>query len=264
MGLLAGLIFRLNLMALPYKVRLAFLMNKVMSIFSENVNVGDDQAYLAPLKIGLTGGIASGKTTVSNSFAKLGVPVIDADVIARALVEPGQPALELIIQTFGPEIINTTCRLNRAKLRQQIYADKLERQRLEAILHPRIKKTMQEQIARLREPYCLLSIPLLLETGMLDIVDRVLVVDCPPALQRQRLKARDGVNPKEIEQIIKAQATREARLAIANEVIYNDSSLEDLQKQVLALHQGYCAIKLRQTGGQCTHTPQVNFPLSLQ
>jgi len=193
-----------------------------------------------PLKIGLTGGIASGKTTVSKHFAKLGVPVIDADVIAHALVEPGQPALEHIIQTFGSEIINSTGQLNRAKLRQKIYANPFERQRLEAILHPRIKKNMQEQIASLHDAYCLLSIPLLIETGMLELVDRVLVVDCPPPLQEQRIKTRDGLNSKEIEQIIKVQATRETRLAIANDVIYNDSSLDNLQKQVLALHQRYC------------------------
>ncbi len=193
-----------------------------------------------PLKIGLTGGIASGKTTVSKHFAKLGVPVIDADVIAHALVEPGQPALEQIIQTFGSEIINSRGQLNRAKLRKTIYANPFERQRLEAILHPRIKKNMQEQIASLHEAYCLLSIPLLIETGMLELVDRVLVVDCPPQLQEQRIKTRDGLNSTEIEQIIKVQATRDARLAIANDVIYNNSSLDNLQKQVLALHQRYC------------------------
>ncbi|TGO03744.1 hypothetical protein PN36_00855 [Candidatus Thiomargarita nelsonii] len=193
-----------------------------------------------PLKIGLTGGIASGKTTVSKHFAKIGVPVIDADVIAHALVEPGQPALEHIIQTFGSEIINSRGQLNRAKLRKKIYANPFERQRLEAILHPRIKKNMQEQIASLHDAYCLLSIPLLIETGMLELVDRVLVVDCPPPLQEQRIKTRDGLNSKEIEQIIKVQATRETRLAIANDVIDNDSSLENLQKQVLALHQRYC------------------------
>lgn len=193
-----------------------------------------------PLKIGLTGGIASGKTTVSNLFAELSVPVIDADRIAYALVEPGQPTLELVIQTFGLEITNNDGSLNRAKLRQKIFADKPMRQRLEAILHPRIKKTMQEQIAGLRTAYCLLSIPLLLESRWLDMVKRVLVVDCPPALQRQRLLDRDGLSQKEIEQIIKAQANREARLAIANDVIYNHGGFSNLQQQVLTLHQQYC------------------------
>jgi dephospho-CoA kinase len=191
------------------------------------------------LKVGLTGGIASGKTTVSNLFAKLGVPVIDADVIAHKLVEPGQPALDVIVQTFGPSIINNDKSLNRAKLRALIFADEHKRQRLEAILHPRIKKTMQDQIAQLRDPYCLLCIPLLLETQQLDTVERILVVDCPPDLQRQRLVERNGLSYNEMERIIKAQANRDARLAIANEVIYNNSDLEHLQQQVLTLHQRY-------------------------
>jgi dephospho-CoA kinase len=177
-----------------------------------------------PLKIGLTGGIASGKTTVSNRFANLGVPIIDADVIAHA-------------------IINNAGHLDRAKLRKQIFTDKHKRQRLETILHPRIKKNMQEQIwiyAKLREPYCLLSIPLLLETRMQGLVDRVLVVDCSPPLQRQRLLERDGLTPDEIKPIIRAQTTPKARLTIANDVIYNDGSLDDLQQQIEALHKDYC------------------------
>ncbi len=193
-----------------------------------------------PLKIGLTGGIASGKTTVSNLFAKFNVPVIDADVIAHALVEPGQPTLELIIQTFGAKIINNDGSLNRVKLRQQIFADSQKRQRLETILHPRIRQTMQEQMAMLRCPYCLLSIPLLLETQMQDMVDRVLVVDCPEQLQRQRLIARNGFSIQEIEQIMKTQANREARLAIANDVIYNGFTLDKLHGQVEAKHRMYC------------------------
>ncbi|MCK5667272.1 MAG: dephospho-CoA kinase, partial [Thiotrichaceae bacterium] len=191
------------------------------------------------IKIGLTGGIASGKTTVSNQFAKFGVPIIDADEIAHALVEPGQPALELIIQTFGYDIINSEGRLIRAKLRKKIFADSQQRQRLEAILHPRIRQTMQEQIAMLCCSYCVLSIPLLLETQQQNTVDRVLVVDCPPALQRQRLMARNGLDKTDAEQIIKAQAKREARLAIANDLIYNDSNFDKLCGQVLALHRIY-------------------------
>lgn len=192
-----------------------------------------------PLRIGLTGGIAGGKTTVSNQFAQLGVPIIDADIIAHQLVKPDQPAFKLILQAFGPEMLQNDGTLNRAKLRQQIFADSEQRQRLEAILHPRIRQMMLDQVAQLRDPYCLLSIPLLLETQQLDLVDRVLVVDCPPKLQRQRLLNRDGFSTAEIEQILAAQANRKARLAIANDVIYNDSDLDNLQKQVLALHQWY-------------------------
>jgi dephospho-CoA kinase len=192
-----------------------------------------------PLKVGLTGGIASGKTTVSNLFAKLGVPVIDADVIAHALVEPRQPALKLIKKAFGSKIINSDGCLNRAKLRQQIFADEQQRECLEAILHPRIHLKMQEQVAQLGVSYCLLCIPLLLETQQLDMVERVLVVDCPPDLQYKHLVARDGFLASEIKPIFKAQASREARLAIANDVIYNDSDLGHLVRQVLALHQYY-------------------------
>ncbi|MEK8017518.1 MAG: dephospho-CoA kinase [Candidatus Parabeggiatoa sp.] len=192
-----------------------------------------------PLKIGLTGGIAAGKTTVSNLFAKLGVPIIDADVIAHTLVKPGQPALELIAQTFGFEIINFNGELNRAKLRKKIFANDQQRQRLESILHPRIYQVMQEKVAALSVPYCVLSIPLLLETHYKERLDRVLVIDCPPNLQRLRLLSRPGLSQIEIEQMIKAQASREARLAIANDVIYNQTDLENLQQEVLVLHQRY-------------------------
>lgn len=191
------------------------------------------------LKVGLTGGIACGKTTITNQFAQLGVPTVDADIIAHALVEPGQPALESIIQAFGAELIDNNGRLNRDQLRRLVFADDRHRQRLEAILHPLIKKTMLEQVADLKVPYCLLSIPLLIEKQWFDIVDRVIVVDCPPALQCQRLQARDGLNDDEIESIINAQACRTQRLAMADDVIYNYGNREYLHKQVLALHQQY-------------------------
>ena len=192
-----------------------------------------------PLRVGLTGGIASGKTTISNLFANLGVPIIDADVIAHAIVEPGEPALKLVIKAFGPDIINSNGYLNRAKLREQIFAYTQQRECLEAILHPRIRLKMQEQIASLNTSYCILSIPLLLEKDQLDMVERVLVVDCPPNLQSQRLMARDGILADRVKQIIQTQASRKARLAIANDVIYNDSDLSHLIRQVSVLHQHY-------------------------
>jgi dephospho-CoA kinase len=192
-----------------------------------------------PLKIGLTGGIASGKSTVSNLFAKLGVPIIDADVIAHQLVEPGKTALELIIQTFGKCLRHDDGSLNRARLRQQIFTDPDKRQRLEAILHPRIREAMRIQVEQQTEPYCILSIPLLIEAQFQDMVDRVLVVDCQPDLQYQRLQSRDELGSAEMRQIIQAQTSRKARLAIAHEVIYNNSNLDDLQTQVLTLHQQY-------------------------
>ncbi len=191
-----------------------------------------------PLKIGLTGGIATGKSTVSKQFAKLGVPIIDADEIAHALVEPGEPALRLIIQTYGSKMLQSDGRLNRAKLRDKIFADEQERKRLEAILHPRIRQVIQEQVAQVQEPICLLSIPLLLETQHKYKVDRILVVDCSPDLQRKRLLTRD-ISLVQIEQILKAQTNRTARLAKADDVIYNDSDFDNLQQQINALYQKY-------------------------
>jgi dephospho-CoA kinase len=193
-----------------------------------------------PLRVGLTGGIACGKTTVSNLFAQLGAPIIDADTIVHALVAPGQPALELISQTFGADIILPDGQLNRTQLRQRVFADAKQRQSLEAILHPRVFQVMQQQLNQLPNiPYCLLSIPLLLETQRMEFVDRILVVDCPPHIQRQRLIENRGLSSQEIEPILSAQVSREVRLAIANDVIYNESSLANLQQQVSQLHQQY-------------------------
>ncbi len=193
-----------------------------------------------PLRVGLTGGIAGGKTTVSHLFAQLGVPIIDADTIAHALVVPGQPVLELISQTFGADIILPNGQLNRTQLRQRVFADAKQRQMLEAILHPKVFQVIQQQLNQLSNiPYCVLSIPLLLETQRMDLVDRILVVDCPPHIQRQRLIEHRGLSFEEIEQIFSVQVSREVRLAIANDVIYNESSLDNLQQQVLKLHQQY-------------------------
>ncbi|MDM8565994.1 dephospho-CoA kinase [Candidatus Halobeggiatoa sp. HSG11] len=191
------------------------------------------------LKIGLTGGIATGKSMVSDFFKQLGVTIIDADEIAHNLVKPNQPLLKTIVATFGNEIILTNGYLNRAKLRQLVFADPKLRQQLEAILHPAIKQTMQTQANQLTDCYCILSIPLLQETQQMDIVDRVLVVDCSLKSQKQRLQQRDNISKVEIEQILQAQANRNARLAIADEVIYNNSTLDDLQRQVLILHKQY-------------------------
>jgi len=191
------------------------------------------------LKIGLTGGIASGKTTVSNLFAQLGVPIIDADVISHSLTEPGTTAFKLIVQTFGVKILQADGNLNRAKLRQIIFSDIQQRHRLEEILHPRIQQIMLAEAAKVKTPYCILSIPLLIETNQIKLVDHILVIDCPTDLQRQRIKDRNGISSNQIEQILMSQTTREARLAIADDVISNDTSLEQLKSKVLALHKDY-------------------------
>jgi dephospho-CoA kinase len=191
------------------------------------------------LKIGLTGGIASGKTTVSNLFAQLGVPIIDADVISHSLTEPGTTAFKLIVQTFGVKILQADGNINRGTLGKIIFSDTQQRHRLEKILHPRIQQIMLAEAAKVKTPYCILSIPLLIETNQIKLVDHILVIDCPIDLQRQRIKDRNGISSNQIEQILMSQTTREARLAIADDIILNDTNLEQLKSKVLALHKDY-------------------------
>ncbi len=209
-----------------------------------------------PLKIGLTGGIASGKSTVSKLFANLGVEIIDADVLAHQLVEPGQPALPEIIAAFGQDLLDSTGQLNRPQLRTQVFNSPTRRRQLEAILHPRIRQAMIERVAEFYNKKCgkitiksttqpiyyiILVIPLLLETQQQDLVDRILVIDCPVEIQRQRLKNRNNFNELQIDQILATQASRQARLAIAHEVIENNNNTEltELTQQVNQLHQKY-------------------------
>lgn len=199
------------------------------------------------LVIGLTGGIGSGKTAVSDRFTRLGAPVIDTDLLARELVEPGQPALAEIMAEFGPDCLDGEGRLHRARLRERVFADPAGRRRLEAILHPRIRALARERIARLTAPYCLLVIPLLAETGMTDLVDRVLVVDAPEAMQIRRVMARDGMTEEQARRILAAQADRSQRLTLANEIVENAGDLAALDHQVAALHQHYLTLAAAQT-----------------
>jgi len=194
------------------------------------------------LVVGLTGGIGSGKTAVSDRFARHGVPVIDTDLIARELVEPGQPALVDIAAEFGVECLDNEGRLNRAHLRQRVFADEASRRRLEAILHPRIRIVARERIAALTTPYCLLVIPLLAETGMTDLVDRVLVVDVSEAEQIRRVMARDRIDETQAQRILVAQASRSQRLALADEVVENSGDFASLEQQIADLHQHYLQI----------------------
>lgn len=195
-----------------------------------------------PLVIGLTGGIGCGKSAVSDLFAGLGVPVIDADVVAREVVEPGRPALEEIARRFGPETLLADGQLNRKRLRKLIFGDIQARKDLEAILHPRIRRSMQEQLRQLHSPYVILSIPLLLETGQENTVDRLLVVDCSPELQIDRICARDGAAPDQAREILRAQCSRRDRLNAADDVIENNDSLEALEQKVRSLHGKYLAL----------------------
>ena len=195
-----------------------------------------------PLRVGLTGGIGSGKSTVAELFAKLGVSIIDADVIARELVEPERPAYREIVAQFGPGILNTDGSLNRARLRERVFADTATRVRLEAILHPRIRSIMEQRAQLGRGPYVLMVAPLLLENGLEDMVDRVLVVDATDATQVARVHARSGLSEGQIRAIMATQVSRNERRSRAHDVIENDGDREALTQAVAALHKRYLAL----------------------
>jgi dephospho-CoA kinase len=165
-----------------------------------------------PLIIGLTGGIGSGKTTVANLFRNLGVEVIDADEISRRLVEPGSPALQAIVNHFGPEVIDQQDGLDRMAMRQIVFENPQEKAWLETLLHPAIRKEIFKGIKACRGDYVLLVVPLLLESGQYDFIDRLLVIDVPENLQVERAMARDGSTAKQIRQIMDAQVSRKRRL----------------------------------------------------
>jgi dephospho-CoA kinase len=191
------------------------------------------------LRIGLTGGIASGKSTVANIFAELGVPVIDTDVIAREVVRPGQPALDEIREAFGDQVIGPDGNLDRAAMRTIAFADETARHELERILHPRIREAAIRQAAHAGGDYQLIVVPLLVESPLRSFVDRVLVVDCNEQTQIARLLARDAEDEQQARRMIAAQASREDRLAIADDVINNDGELQETRDQALTLHRNY-------------------------
>ena len=193
--------------------------------------------------VGLTGGIGSGKSTVADLFAALGVPVIDTDVVARELTAPGGAALDAIRATFGEMVMQADGTLDRAALRRRVFSDAAARHQLEAILHPLIRQIVAERLATLTAPYALVVIPLLVETGgYRDVLGRVLVVDCPEYLQVERVMARSGLAQDEVNAILAAQAGRAARLAAADDVILNTASPEALRTQVATLHRRYLAL----------------------
>ena len=191
------------------------------------------------LVVGLTGGIASGKTAVSRRFEALGAAVIDTDILARAVVEPGTTGLDAIRERFGADVIAADGYLDRPALRQRIFTDPSARHDLEAITHPRIRTAVAEALATVREPYALIVVPLLLETGWTDLMDRILVIDARPDQQRERLMRRDGTDPEQTDRMLASQAERHARLAIADDVITNDGDTEALDARVADLHDQY-------------------------
>ncbi len=195
-----------------------------------------------PMIVALTGGLASGKSSVARRFEELGVPVIDADVVARRLVEPGAPALAEIVQAFGAGVLDERGRLDRARMRQRIFHHDGDRKRLESILHPRVRDAMQAFAASSDAPYVLFVIPLLVETNRAHEMDRVIVVDAPRALQTARAAARDGSPPETIASMLDSQATRADRLAVSDTVIENAGDPATLRKRIDAVHRECLAL----------------------
>ncbi len=189
--------------------------------------------------LGITGGIGSGKTAVSDRFGALGVTVVDADVASRVVVEPGRPALAAIAEHFGDEAINSDGTLNRAELRKRVFADPEERKWLEQLTHPLINEYLLEELANAESPYAILVSPLLAETGQSRFCQRIVVVDVPIELQVERTMSRDDNDEAQVRAIIAAQASREERLKLADDVIVNDQGLEHLDAEVARLHQSY-------------------------
>lgn len=190
--------------------------------------------------VGLTGGIGSGKSTVADLFAELGVAVIDTDVIAHQLTASGGAAISEIHAQFGDAVMQADGTLNRAALRQRIFSDLDARRTLEGILHPRIRQQVEQALAKVTAPYALIVIPLLVETGgYREMLNRILVVDCPEDVQIARVMARSGLSPHEVRAIVAAQAGRDQRLAAADDVVVNTASIEALRDQVMALHRRY-------------------------
>ena len=190
-------------------------------------------------RVGLTGGIASGKSTAAKFFGALGVPILDSDQIAREVVEPGQPPLERLVERFGASILTPDGHLDRPALRDIVFSDPRARADLEALTHPAIGAAMEARSAQAGGPYQILVIPLLVEKSLGSHVDRVLVVDCDEELQMRRLRDRDGSAPEQARAILNAQASRAARLKAADDVIHNDKDMSAVREQVEALHARY-------------------------
>jgi len=197
---------------------------------------------MAVLRIGLTGGIGSGKSTVARLFAAHGVPILDADQLAREMVAPGTPALGELLAAFGDGILDADSALDRRRLRERVFSDSAARKRLEAIIHPRVRQAMVEGLEGLEADYAILVIPLLLEAAQQQLVDRVLVVDLPESRQIERAAARDGLDAAAIRHILDVQCRREDRLRAADDVIDNSLDPDRLAIQVDRLDRRYRAL----------------------
>lgn len=192
--------------------------------------------------VALTGGIGSGKSTIANAFAALGVDIVDADVIARQVVEKGQPALAAIHARFGDDVLHPDGSLNRSALRQKIFSSPEEKRWIDNLLHPLIHAETRQQLALTQSLWCLWVVPLLVENNLQHLADRVLVVDVDRETQLARTMSRDNISREQAENILAAQATREARLAVADDIIDNCGSPETVIAHVAELNQRYLAL----------------------
>ena len=190
-------------------------------------------------RVGLTGGIASGKTAVADVFESLGAGIVDTDRVARDVVAPGQPGLEAVRLEFGEGVMRASGKLDRRALREVVFADPQARRRLESLLHPLIRARTMEALEQVRAPYAVAVVPLLVETGFGELVDRVAVVDCPRAVRLERLMIRDGIGRERAESMLNAQVDRKTRLAAADDVIDNGGSRSSARRQVQRLHAFY-------------------------
>ncbi len=195
-----------------------------------------------PWVLGLTGGIGSGKSAAAERFAEHGIHVVDADQAARWVVEPGRPALVQLAEHFGADILQADGRLNRGELRTRIFADAEQRRWVEGVLHPLIAQEIADNLAKATSPYAVFVSPLMVESGQYKNTDRLLVIDAPPALQKSRTLARDTTTAEQVEAIMQAQASREQRLALADDVLVNDRDLAWLHSEVDRLHHFYLTL----------------------
>lgn len=197
---------------------------------------------MSTIIIGLTGGIACGKTTASDFFADQGIEIVDADLAAREVVQPGQPALSQIAQVFGGSVLQADGALDRAKMRELIFAQADKRAQLEAILHPLIRQRMADQLASCKGHYAIYSVPLLVESGLTKFADRVLVIDVEEAVQLERLLGRDGITLSQAKAMIAAQLSRADRNRAADDIIDNSGTLGQFMEQLRAHHRRYLAL----------------------
>ncbi|MDC1043102.1 dephospho-CoA kinase [Gammaproteobacteria bacterium] len=192
--------------------------------------------------IGLTGGIGSGKSAAANFFHSEGVTVLDADQLAREVIEQNTPGFQSIVDYFGSDIIGEDGSIDRAKLRQEIFDDKEKKKAIESIIHPLVRDLMAERIAASTSPYSIIMVPLIFETNSMSAYNRILVIDCDTKLQLERATLRDNNSSEQIQKILDSQCSRTERLSIANDVIPNNDTLENLKTRSLAMHKFYLGL----------------------